>query len=111
MKFTDSLKNNYEFRRLYAKGESARSPWMVLYCRRNRVQKNRLGITVSTKIGKAVVRNRIRRRLREIYRLQEEKVQPGYDIVLVARTRSRYAEYSMLERDFIRLAKKLKIMK
>ena len=84
---------------------------MVLYCRRNRVQKNRLGITVSTKIGKAVVRNRIRRRLREIYRLQEEKVQPGYDIVLVARTRSRYAEYSMLERDFIRLAKKLKIMK
>ena len=111
MKFTDSLKNNYEFRRLYAKGQSARSPLMVVYCRRNKVQKNRLGITVSTKIGKAVVRNRIRRRLKEIYRLQEEKIQPGYDVVLVARTRSRYAPYRALERDFARLAEKLKLLK
>ena len=110
MNFTDSLKHNYEFRRLYAKGECARSPLMVIYCRRNRVQKNRLGITVSTKIGKAVIRNRVRRRLREIYRLNEEKLRPGSDIVLVARTRSRYAAYGALEREFIRLAEKLKIL-
>ena len=71
MKFTDSLKNNYEFRRLYSRGDSAAASRVVLYCRKNRGGSNRLGITVGTKIGKAVVRNKIRRRLREIYRTNE----------------------------------------
>lgn len=107
MKFSASLKNNYEFRRLYAKGKSAFSPYAAVYCRRNRSPVNRLGITVSTKIGKAVVRNRIRRRYKEIYRLSEDKLEPGYDIVIVARARSRTALYRELEADFLRLCKKL----
>jgi len=107
MRFTDSLKNNYEFRRLYAKGASAASPRIVMYCRKNRYGTNRLGLTVSNKIGKAVVRNGIRRRLREIYRLNEERLLPGYDIVIVARSRSSTALYSELEADFLRLVKKL----
>lgn len=107
LEFTDSLKNNYEFRRLYAKGKHTASPRMVIYCRRNRLSYNRLGITVSTKIGKAVIRNRIRRRLREIYRLNEYRMRQGYDIVIVARSAGRYAKYCELEADFSGLTAKL----
>ena len=88
MKYTVSLKENRVFRRLYAKGKSAVGPAMVLYCRKNGGKENRLGFTVGTKLGCAVVRNRVRRRLREIYRLNEEKLRPGYDIVVVARVRA-----------------------
>ena len=73
MKYTVSLKENRVFRRLYAKGKSAVGPAMVLYCRKNGRKESRYGITVSTKLGKAVTRNRVRRRLREIYRLNEDK--------------------------------------
>ncbi len=109
MKFTDSLKLNYEFRRLYAKGSCARASSMAVYCRKRKAQGNRLGITVSTKIGKAVVRNKIRRRLREIYRINEDKLLKGYDIVIVARSRSAYMQFRELEQDFLRLAQKLKM--
>ena len=109
MKYTVSLKNNYEFRRLYSKGESAVSAYEVVYCRRNNTGCNRLGFTVSTKLGKAVVRNRIRRRYREIYRLNEDKLKRGYDIVIVARSKSKDAEFTRLEADFIKLCKKLGI--
>ena len=102
MEFTDSLKKNYEFRRLYNKGKSAVTPYLVLYVRRTRRDNNRLGLTVSNKIGKAVVRNRIRRRLREIYRLNREKMPAGYDIIIVARVRAAEAPYRKLERHYLR---------
>ena len=110
MKYTVSLKENRVFRRLYAKGRSAVSPTMVLYCRKNGRRENRLGLTTGTKLGHAVVRNRVRRRLREIYRLQERRLSPGYDIVVVARVRAVYSRYAELERDFLRLAKKLQLL-
>ena len=110
MKYTVSLKENRVFRRLYAKGRSAVSPTMVLYCRKNGRRENRLGLTTGTKLGHAVVRNRVRRRLREIYRLQEHRLTPGYDIVVVARDRAVYSRYAELERDFLRLAKKLPLL-
>ena len=71
MRFSRTLKENSLFRRLYAKGKSAADPQLVIYCRRNGSQENRIGFTVSKKLGHAVVRNRVRRRLREIYRLHE----------------------------------------
>ena len=77
MEFTDSLKKNYEFRRLYSKGKSAATPYVVVYVKRTGRDTNRLGVTVSNKIGKAVVRNKVRRRLREIYRLHEGEMQRG----------------------------------
>jgi ribonuclease P protein component len=61
---------------------------MVVYCRPNGSTCSRLGFTVSTKLGHAVVRNRVRRRLREVYRLVEPTLKPGYDIVIVARSRA-----------------------
>ena len=110
LKHTVSLKENRIFRRLYAKGKSAVSPTMVLYCRKNGQKESRLGLTVGTKLGCAVVRNRVRRRLREIYRLHEQELLPGYDIVVVARVRAVHSRYAVLERDFLRLAKKLQLL-
>ncbi len=110
MKHTVSLKENRIFRRLYAKGKSGVSPTMVIYCRKNGRAESRLGLTTGTKLGHAVVRNRVRRRLREIYRLHEQDLLPGYDIVIVARVRAVYSQYANLERDFLRLTKKLQLL-
>ena len=106
-----SLKLNKEFRRAYKKGKSAAGPSMVIYAYGSKGRTSRLGLTVSTKIGKAVIRNKIRRRLREIYRTNREMIKDGYDIVIVARHRSRSAGYRELEEEFKRIAEKLGILK
>jgi len=111
LKFTTSLKKNHEFKRLYSKGKSAATQSAVVYYRRNATAGNRLGITVSTKIGGAVQRNLVRRRLKEIYRLNEEKLHEGFDIVVVARVKSRYVGYRELESSVISLFKKLNLTK
>ena len=94
MKHTVALKQNHEFRRLYSKGKSAVSPYFAVYCRKTKRPISRLGITTGLKLGNAVKRNRARRRIRELYRTNEWKLQPGYDIVVVARTRAIFARYS-----------------
>lgn len=111
MRFTISIKKNKDFRRLYHAGHSAVGPFVAVYCRKNRTDKNRLGITVGTKVGKAVCRNRVRRRLREAYRLMEDKLVCGYDIVIVARVRCAGAEYSSLSASLNTLFSKLGVMK
>ena len=110
MKRTVSLKLNREFRRLYAKGASAVSPWLAVYCRKNRLGYNRLGLTVGTKVGHAVVRNRVRRRIRESYRVNEDRFRQGYDLVVVARARAAGARYAQLERSLLQLAGKLDLL-
>ena len=106
-----TLKKNSDFRRLYAKGKSAVTPYMVVYCRRSRGQTNRLGYTVSAKLGHAVVRNRIRRRLREIYRLHAAELCTGFDIVIVARSRCIDAEYRKMEEAFLSACGKLGLIR
>ncbi len=106
-----SLKGNRAFRRMYAKGKSQVLPALVLYCRRNGTKENRLGLTTGTKVGKAVCRNRVRRRLREIYRLHEAELKSGWDIVVVARTRAGEARYQELEAEFLRAAARLGLMR
>ncbi len=110
MKFSCSLKLNHIFRRLYSTAGQANS-FLVLYARPNRTATNRVGITASKKLGKAVVRNRVRRRLREIYRLNEDRFSPGWDIVVVARSRSVTAEFSQLNHAYLSLAEKAGILK
>ena len=110
MKQAVTLKENYEFRRMYRKGASAVSGSMVLYCRKNNRGNNRLGITVSVKLGKAVVRNRAKRRLREVYRLNTPALKQGRDIVLVGRGRTVTAPWKELNATFLRLAKKLDLL-
>ena len=105
-----TLKKNSDFRRLYSKGKSAVNPYMVVYCRKNGCRCNRLGYTVSTKLGHAVVRNRVRRRLREIYRLASPMLKTGWDIVIVARSRCVKADYWAMDRAFLSACAKLGLM-
>ncbi|MGI5962331.1 MAG: ribonuclease P protein component [Lawsonibacter sp.] len=107
MKHTVSLKQNHEFRRLYNKGRSAVSPYFAIYCRKTGRPYSRLGITTGVKLGKAVKRNFVRRRIRELYRTNEWKFQSGYDLVVVARTRAIFAPYGELEHSFLQLMRKL----
>ena len=110
MKFSCSLKLNHIFRRLYATNGHANG-YLVLYARANRTATNRVGITASKKLGHAVVRNRVRRRLREIYRLNEDKFAPGWDIVVVARSRCIEANFNKLTAAYLSLAEKAGILK
>jgi len=110
MKFSSSLKFNHIFQRLYhSKGVA--DGYLVLYARKNRTGTNRVGITVGKKLGKAHIRNRTRRRIREVYRLNEERFQPGWDIVVVARSKSVDAEFSRLTKSYLALAQKMGILR
>ena len=110
MKFSATIKRDYEFRRLYSKGKSAVTSPLVVYCRKNGRGYNQIGITVSTKVGKAVQRNKVRRRLREIYRLNEDKLIRGINVVIVARVKSRHVSYWDLERAYLSACEKLGIL-
>ena len=109
MKYSSPLKLNHIFQRLYRTNGCANG-MIVLYARKNRTSTNRVGITVSKKLGHAVVRNRVRRRLREVYRLNEEKFQPGWDIVVVARTKAVHADFQKLTNAYLHLADKAGIL-
>ena len=110
MKYSSALKLNHIFRRLYHTSGYANN-LLVLYARPNRTEGNRIGITVSKKLGHAVVRNRVRRRLREIYRLHEDMFAPGWDIVVVARSRCTEVSFQSLEKAYLSLGDKAGILK
>lgn len=106
MKKTISIKENKDFKRLYYRGKSVANDILVVYYRRNSYPHCRLGLTVSSKVGKAVVRNRVRRLLRESYRLMEDRVRSGMDIVIVARSKAAFSDFKTvskaLERAFVK---------
>ena len=110
MKYSYSLKLNHIFRRLYSTAGQANG-LLVLYARPNRLGINRIGITAGKKLGKAVVRNRVRRRLRAVYRLNEDRFQSGWDIVVVARSRCITASFEKLTDSYLSLAEKAGILK
>ena len=109
MKFSKSLKLNHIFRRLYGTSGHANS-FLVLYARKNHSATNRVGVTVSKKLGGAVVRNRVRRRLREVYRLNESRFAPGWDIVVVARSRCIKGDFQKITEAYLSLAQKAGIL-
>ena len=83
----------------------------MLYAKRNGLQHNRLGLTVSVKLGGAVLRNRIKRRLKEIYRLNENEIKSSYDVVIVARSRAKDAPFSSMRQAFLKCCAGLDILK
>ena len=111
MEYSKPLKLNHIFRRLYQKGAQAGSRYLVLYCRKNHLKENRVGITTGKKLGKAVTRNRVRRRLREIYRLNEGCFLPGYDIVVVARSQAVDASFQQLSQSYLAPAARLGLLR
>lgn len=108
MKHTVSMKENHLFRRLYNKGQSTACPTLAVYVRRNGRRESRLGLTVGTKVGKAHIRNRIRRRCRES--LRRHPVKQGYDLVVVARSAAAEARFALLDRHLASLLKRLELL-
>ena len=111
MKAAVTVKENYVFRRIYRKGKSSVQPCLVVYCQKNKQGRTRLGVTVSTKLGKAVVRNRVRRRLRELYRLHKAELLPGYDLIVVARVRAVDMTYAKLEKQYLHCLSQLELLR
>lgn len=111
MKHTLSIKLNRDFKRLYYKGGCAGCDLIVIYYKRAVAGRNRLGITVGTKIGGAVVRNRVKRLIRESYRLSEDELVLGYDIVIVARSKAVNASFAEISGAMRRLLKQKGLLK
>ena len=107
MKKTEAMKLNKDFKRLYYRGKSFAGKYIVVYTLRNGRKVNRLGLTCGKTIGKAVVRNRAKRLMRESYRLSESNIKAGNDIVIVARSRAVYAKCPTIKRELEYAVKKL----
>lgn len=111
MLFTESLKKNYEFRTVYKRGKSIANRNIVMYIYPNKQQGNRLGISVSKKVGNSVVRSRVTRLIRESYRHMEQNIQSGYDIVIIARNNMNGATYDETYKALNHLFSKQKLKK
>ena len=106
MRFTESLKKNREFKHVYSKGKSMANRLLVMYVLPNAMRHNRLGISVSKKVGNSVVRNKVTRRIRESYRLAESEPGVGNDIIIIARTGSGTSTYMGIDKALRHLLKK-----
>ena len=106
MKFTESLKKNFQFRYVYHRGKSIANRHLVLYMVKNGKQTNQLGISVSKKVGKSVVRSHVTRLIRESYRSMEEEIKTGFDLVIIARNSCADSSYHEICRSLRHLFKK-----
>ncbi len=92
-----------EFRRVYDEGQRRNGSYFAVFYRPNGLAETRLGITVPVRIGKAVVRNRVKRRIREAFRLNRERMAPGWDIVMNPREAAGRVAFRSLEKEMMRL--------
>ncbi len=111
MQFSESLKKNHQFQFVYKNGKSYVNKYLVMYIKENGLERNRIGISVSKKVGNSVVRHRVTRLIRESYRLHESVFNSGLDIVVVARSAAAQADYEKIESALLHLAKLHKIIK
>ena len=93
LKLSESLKKNKDFQKVYRNGKSYANKYLVMYVLENDLQKNRIGVSVSKKVGNSVVRHRLARLIRESFRLNGDKFQSGLDIVVIARNTARGKNY------------------
>lgn len=111
MKFSESLKKNKDFQIVYKNGTSFANRYLVMYVRKNGTEYNRLGISVSKKVGNSVVRHRITRLIREVYRLREDTFNSGLDVVVIARVSAKGISYHQVESSLLHLANLHSIMR
>ena len=105
MIFTESLKSNRDFQKVYKSGKSFANKYLVMYVLENGTDSNRLGISVSKKVGNSVVRHRVKRLIKESYRLHEGIFNSGLDIVIVARPGAATVGYKEVESALLHLCK------
>lgn len=111
LKKSEHLRKNSDFRRVYAKGKSCADHFVVLFVLPNDLGRNRIGLSVSKKIGKAVKRNRVKRLFREVYRLNKDKLIQGFDLIFLARKDAIKLDFPGMERSILRLYKRARILK
>ena len=111
-KNTKGIRKDSDFRKVYKHGKSFANKYLVMYILDNKSDFNRVGFSVSKKVGKATVRNKVRRRIRECFRLNcDGHIKDGYDLVFIARVASKDAEYRDIEKSVMSLVKKSKLLK
>ena len=110
MKYSESLKKNKDFQNVYKKGKSYANKYLVMYILENQTDQNRLGISVSKKVGNSIVRHRLTRLIRESYRLNETSFQKGYDFVVIARVASKGRTYREIEKALLHLGNHHRVM-
>lgn len=110
MEFTEKISENRVYRQMYSRAQNVVCKNIVVYLRKSRYNFNRLGLTCTKTVGKAVERNRAKRLMREAYRLNEAKLKKGFDCIIVARTRAKNATYFEVENDFLYAARKLSFL-
>ena len=103
MQRSESLKKNRDFQKVYRNGTSKGNRYLVMYVLKNQYMKNRLGISVSKKVGNSVVRHRTTRLIRESYRLNQDNLKTGYDMVVIARQTAKGQNYHTIESAFLHL--------
>lgn len=106
-----SLKKSEDFKRVYEEKRSYANKYLVVYLRKNEINVNRLGISVSKKVGNSVVRHRLTRLVRESYRLNKDRLVSGYDIVVVLRYTAKGKDFHEIQSAFLHLAGLHKILK
>ena len=103
MKYSESLKKNSDFQKVYRQGKSYANRYLVMYVLENHTEGNRLGISVSKKVGNSVIRHHLTRLIRESYRLHEDMFNNGLDIVVIARSTARDISYHETESALLHL--------
>ena len=105
MKHSQSLKKNADFQIVYKEGKSFANKYLVMYVKENDLGINRIGISVSKKVGNSVVRHRVKRLILESYRLHEDMFNSGLDMVIIARTTAKEKGYHDIESAVMHLGK------
>ena len=103
MKRFPSIKKNRDFQIVYKNGKSYANKLLIMYVYATGNQDTRIGISVSKKVGNSVVRHRMCRQIREIFRLNKHRIQTGLNIILVVRTTAKHSDYHELESAFLHL--------
>ena len=108
---SESLKKNRDFQLLSQEGRSRANRYLVLYVKENGLEKNRLGVSVSKKVGNSIVRHRITRLIRESYRLHEDMFNSGLDMVVIARVSAKDRGMREIESALLHLGKLQGVLK